>query len=792
MKRPVEKILWEIYFLLRRTVYSFLLAVNFLTGGRKSEILVVCYHSIADDDWRFSVPFERFREQINFLTSNYHPITPEDLYWFLKGERSITLPAFILCFDDGYKDIYQVKDYLKALGLKATAFVLSDPQRANRQELGTNKDFLTDEELGELIKAGWTIGSHGATHRDFFSLTPEEEIEEIISSKNELEERLGIKVNYFAYPKGRFSPSTVETVKQAGYLLGFTMDSCLLPPDGTKLSRRLFTLPRVGLDRRHSFIEFRAVLSPLVIGLKNIFLRTFGNGRRGKAFLSLKDFSGAWAKKFFLTAFTLFCLLVYFLAIRGIGGVPQSSELVEKKWTEKGPFELSPERGRFALLYSILEDRSFYFSSDLASFSEPDVAVTDGKFVSLFPPGLSFLAIPGYLLGKFLGISVVGTTAVISLFALGNLFLIRSISVKMGAHPALALLGSLAFAFGSPAFTYAVSFYQHHLSLFLILAAVYLLMTKDRFWSRALTWLVLGVAILVDYPNGVMFLPIALSLFRRLLAVREKGKDWVVSFKISGALALGAILLPCLALLWFNYQSYGSPLQTSGTLERTIEINRPGSGTEKSLLGFFRSRNMLNGFLVHFLSQDRGIIYYAPVVLLGLGGLLAAYRRGIPYTGLLVGLSGANILLYSMWSDPWGGWAFGSRYLIPTYAVLAIFLSLGLTYFSKNKWLFFLFWPLFCYSVGINTLGAITSSKNPPKVEVLALEKISGKEEKYTFSRNFDYLATDGSKSFVYQSWAKKYLTPPAYYRLLLGLIILGAGGIFVYYLVSPKDYDSS
>ena len=37
---------------------------------------------------------------------------------------------------------------------------------------------------------------------------------------------------------------------------------------------------------------------------------------------------------------------------------------------------------------------------------------------------------------------------------------------------------------------------------------------------------------------------------------------------------------------------------------------------------FFKTRNLLNGFYIHLLSPDRGIIYYAPVILLGLLGFL--------------------------------------------------------------------------------------------------------------------------------------------------------------------------
>src|SRR5207237_1298615 len=101
------------------------------------------------------------------------------------------------------------------------------------------------------------------------------------------------------------------------------------------------------------------------------------------------------------------------------------------------------------------------------------------------------------------------------------------------------------------------------------------------------------------------------------------------------------------------------------------------------------------------------------------------------------------ILLYSMWDDPYGGWAFGSRYLIPTYAILSIFMALLLKRIAKYNILLLLFFAVFTYSVGINTLGAITSNRNPPQVEAVALERASGKAQPYTYIRNFNVLNQD-------------------------------------------------
>src|SRR3990167_9827779 len=106
------------------------------------------------------------------------------------------------------------------------------------------------------------------------------------------------------------------------------------------------------------------------------------------------------------TLLILFCTVILALGIRGLSGNPTAEELNSFQWKDSGPLELSPERGRFALLYSIVEDNSLQFSLPIARFATPDLGLSpDGKYVSLFAPAVSFIAIPGYVIGKYFGAS---------------------------------------------------------------------------------------------------------------------------------------------------------------------------------------------------------------------------------------------------------------------------------------------------------------------------------------------------------------------------------------------------
>lgn len=496
----------------------------------------------------------------------------------------------------------------------------------------------------------------------------------------------------------------------------------------------------------------------------------------------------------------LISLIVLALSVRGIHGNPNSREISTNTWKEFGPFELSPERGRFALLYSLIEDKSFHFSADVARFATPDVAIKDGKYVSLFAPLVSFTAIPGFLAGRILGASQVGAYATIAIFALINMALIRSIAIKLGANNLAGNIASVLFVFASPAFAYSVTLYQHHISTFLILCALYLALNYKNFMSLALILLLFAASIPVDYPNLVLMFPIALYASLRIIWINRSDNETKLNINFLNILSLVTVVIPLLFYVWFSQNSYGKPLQLSGTLKSVSAIDENGQPTDSKLIenkkpseviqkeekgpekkktaaGFFKTRNLLNGLYLHFVSPDRGMLFFTPIMFFGFLGIISLWKKNQTALAIMVGIIGANILLYSMWGDPWGGWAFGSRYLIPTYSLLAILIAQALTHFRRNLLFIFLFIPFAIYSIGVNTLGALTSNTNPPQVEVLALEQQTKRQEKYTYERNWDYLTFNGSKSYAYNQFFKDILTPQEFYLLitvLISLILIG------------------
>lgn len=512
--------------------------------------------------------------------------------------------------------------------------------------------------------------------------------------------------------------------------------------------------------------------------------------------------------KIFNILFLIVTSIILFLSTRGILGNPNSKEVNTPTWKEGGPFELSPERGRFALLYSIVEDKSMSFSVDIARFATPDLGYKDGKYVSLFAPVVSYIAAVGYIIGKYFGASQVGAFAIIGLFALFNGLLIRRLIKHLTENDFAANLGALVYLFATPSFAYSVTLYQHQISTFLILAALNLLTSTPKVWKLFLIYFLCAASIPVDYPNLFLMAPIGIYALGWL--VNAKVVENKINLKINPAYLLGflGLVLPLIFFFWFNYNSYGDPLQLSGTVASVAEIDKFGNSInsrfypteptieqsetapkkEKRAVGFFKSRYIANGLFIHLFSPDRGIIYFTPVILLGLLGVYFASKSGTSLSPLMVAVIGANILLYSMWGDPWGGWAFGSRYLIPSYALLSIFLGVLLAKFNRNIPLFIIFTLLCFYSVDINTIGALSTSAVPPKVQVLELEKISGVVQKYNHERGLDMLKNGKSKSFFYSTYLSNTISALDYYKIITGSILVLISSQLLFLVFSKKS----
>lgn len=464
-----------------------------------------------------------------------------------------------------------------------------------------------------------------------------------------------------------------------------------------------------------------------------------------------------------------------------------------------GPFELSNTTARYALTKSIVDSGTFFLNEDLAKFSAPDIVDYKGKFISIFTPGVSFIGVPLYALGKFFGLQQSFTFFTNILFAVFNIFLVAKLSSKLGAGKYSSILCGFIFAFATNALGFTLTFTQHQISTSMILLSILNAAQKRTFLNNLIFGALFGMSVLVDIPNAIILAPLAVYVAIKNIDIWAFGEKFKAAIKLS---VLGIILgmIPFAGLFaWYNFETTGSYIKIAQNIGRShffrtnlpvqnpADSSAPESPHGRPLLSTpFKTRNQLNGFYILLLSDQRSWLYYSPVLLLGILGLVFAFRNpktvAVAKIALLVVLF--NIVLYSMFGDPWGGWSFGARYLIPAAAIMAAAVGVVIQKFRRNPIFITTFFILFSYSVYVSTLGALTTNAVPPEVETKNLKP----SVPYTYEYNLRFINKNQSENLLFNFWAYK-LVPLWVFWYIFASVIVGCG--LLIYLLSLFEKES-
>lgn len=228
--------------------------------------LILCYHSISNDGWRYSTSASDFESQLHYLSKTKKIVSLE------KVLKSNIDGQIALTFDDGYKDfLTNALPILKKYNIKGTLFVLGTPDNANRKALDNNKNFLSIADIKIIKNLGWEIGFHTNTHTSLNKLTGKELEKEIIEGKKNLEKQLGFNLRYFAYPMGEYSNEVVQTVKKAGFDAAFSTNGGAV---SIKNTSDMHIIDRVCLEGNLALEQFIALLTPLGLLFNKTFINT--------------------------------------------------------------------------------------------------------------------------------------------------------------------------------------------------------------------------------------------------------------------------------------------------------------------------------------------------------------------------------------------------------------------------------------------------------------------------------------------------------------------------------------
>lgn len=169
-------------------------------------LLTFLYHRVHTG--KYSNTLKMMEENLRYLKENYPILLPGDPIPHLKTSICLT-------FDDAYFDFYEfVFPLLKALKIPA---VLGVPVKFI---LDTSRPFCTWKELKEMASSGYVqIASHSYSHVDLTGKDVDLS-QEIVSSKKILSEKLGLPIQTFIYPFGKFNRKVhCEVMKHYSYAM---------------------------------------------------------------------------------------------------------------------------------------------------------------------------------------------------------------------------------------------------------------------------------------------------------------------------------------------------------------------------------------------------------------------------------------------------------------------------------------------------------------------------------------------------------------------------------------------
>lgn len=489
-------------------------------------------------------------------------------------------------------------------------------------------------------------------------------------------------------------------------------------------------------------------------------------------------------KTLFLSLTVFISILLFVLTFKGDAGSTIAFQRGDRSTVVGGPFESSGSTSRFALTETLAENGTVFFTDDQAKFSSPDLVYHNGRFSTIFTPGVSFLGVPFYLLGGIFGAPQVGAYTVIAFFALVNIFLIAQLAKKLGAGLAAGLLSGITFAFATNAFSYATTYTQHIMGAAVLLSALLIATSKPNLLLSILLGVLAGIGLMLDIPNLFMFIPIVILFLTRHISVETKQSRMLLKVKAGFLIALIG-LIPLLGLYgWYNVQISGSSTTLSQFIGR-VDYEDARSQKPEKFDAYadklpFSTRLLLPGFYTLLLSDERSWLFYSPILLLGFLGAYLAYKKKQTnhLATAILGVLAVNILLYAMFGDPWGGWSFGPRYLIPGAAMLAVFLAVAIQKFARNIFFIVGFALLFIYSALINVVGVLTTTQVPPRHEVLG----ENLQIPWTFAYNFQLFEANRLGALIYNAFFSSSITSEVYGGIVLGLVVLLAG--FLYSIV--------
>jgi hypothetical protein len=357
----------------------------------------------------------------------------------------------------------------------------------------------------------------------------------------------------------------------------------------------------------------------------------------------------------------------------------------------------SNDGSHYALIRSLVDNRSFTINSFTAYTGGIDYAVYKGNYFSDRAPGTAFAAAPFYAAGKALS-GILPMPTYYAGFNAGNpaLFAVMLFPVvagglsvcllflicrQLGAGTYPSAVTAMTLAFGTILWKYSAVLFSHSFSAFLLLSCVYLAVTlkdmKTQTVRSCALFFALGMMAIVEYVNAVLTGIILLYLLMNGRFTLPQ----MLSLRREYLAPIACLAVPLLALGAYDQHNFGNALMTS----YNYSPNYPWAG---SLALAFTTPMLdgVSGLLFGTSPQiESGLLFVTPALLLSVWGLAYLHRTRPSEAALLFALFAAHLLFYGRHKTWYGGGTADTRYMLTVTPALLAPLSMWMEGFLAKR-----------------------------------------------------------------------------------------------------------
>jgi peptidoglycan/xylan/chitin deacetylase (PgdA/CDA1 family) len=156
-----------------------------------------------------------------FQANDVWAMNLEETVGFFTGTMEMPARSVILTTDSGntsQASLARMIPVLQQTGMHFISFIWTQNMESEEHDICAGNScwdaFLQAKESGVF-----TFGTHTESHRDFAQLTPEQGIRDLLQSKQEIEDNLGINIDLIAWPFESY-PSWARQLEDYGFVGG--------------------------------------------------------------------------------------------------------------------------------------------------------------------------------------------------------------------------------------------------------------------------------------------------------------------------------------------------------------------------------------------------------------------------------------------------------------------------------------------------------------------------------------------------------------------------------------------